>query len=127
VTITVYPLLQCYAEIPLRKEDAAEQERNFKLDRTRLGKETIDGHACVKNKVVLTDDQGKKQESIVWNASDQKDFPIQLQMAVQDDTVLFRFRDVKLNRPDPKLFDPPAGFTKYDSDDSLKKHLDAQK
>ena len=37
----------------------------FKLEATELGKETVAGHPCVKNKVIVTDDKGDKHESTV--------------------------------------------------------------
>ncbi len=61
-TLAIYPLLQAYVDKPMGKDEAAAVEKIYKLDKAKLGRETIDGHACDKNKVVLTDDQGKKQE-----------------------------------------------------------------
>jgi hypothetical protein len=81
--------------------------------RTALGKETIDGHPCVKNKMVVTDDTGKKDEAIVWNATDLKDFPVQIQTAEKDNTVVMHYREVQFAKPDAKQFDPPGGFTEY--------------
>ena len=34
-----------------------------------MGMKTLDGHPCVKNKVVVTDKEGIKHEWMVWNAT----------------------------------------------------------
>jgi hypothetical protein len=119
VTLLIYPALKSYAEIAMTSEEAADANKNFKVEKTKLGKETIDGHACDKTKVVLTDDKGQKQTAVTWNAADLKDFPVQLQLTEQDNTIVVRFREVKLIRLDAKQFEAPAGLTKYDSAEKL--------
>ena len=66
---------------------------DFKVEMTEIGKETVDGHPCVKNKVVVTDKENKKHESTVWNATDLKNFPIKIQTQEQggNATMLFVF------------------------------------
>jgi len=81
--------------------------------KTPLGKETIDGHPCVKNRVVMTDAKGQKAEAVVWNATDLKEFPVQMQMNDKQTTVVMRYKEVHLSKPDAKQFDAPAGFTKH--------------
>src|ERR1041385_6673909 len=63
LTYQVYPGMTAYVESPLEDPDATKPESAFKIETTELGKETLDGHPCVKNKVVVTDDEGKKHES----------------------------------------------------------------
>jgi hypothetical protein len=67
----------------------------------------------VKNKVVITDDKGQKSEVTVWNATDLKDFPVQIQTAEKENTVVMRYRDIQFAKPDAKQFDAPAGFTEF--------------
>ncbi len=120
-TVVSYPEMQAYTETPFTKDEEAEQQKNYKIDKTKQGKETLDGHACDKNTVVLTDDKGQKQVATVWNATDLKDFPIQLQLSDSDNSIVMKFKDVKLARPDAKQFEAPAGWTKYDASQMLKK------
>ena len=83
------------------------------MESTELGKETVDGHPCVKNKVVVTDKEGKKLESTVWNASDLKNFPVKMEHNdAQSGTVTLTYKDIKLEKPEVSSFDPPANFTK---------------
>ena len=119
LTMVVCPALQSYAEIPMSNEEAVEWDQNFKMEKTSLGKEAIDGHPCEKNRVVLIDGKGARQEALVWNATDQKDFPVQIQLKQPEATVVMQFKDVQMVRPDAKQFEAPAGYAKHDSIEKL--------
>jgi hypothetical protein len=73
----------------------------------------------VKNKVVITDDQGKTHESTVWNAGDLKKFPIKIEMTEDGRTTTMLFKNVKASKPDATLFDPPKSYKKYESQQAL--------
>jgi hypothetical protein len=111
----VYPGMQSYTEIQLSKADSAPTGSDYKVEITEIGKETVDGHPCVKSKYVVTDNDGVKHESTVWNATDLKKFPVKIQTTEQGDDVIMLFKNVSLNKPAASLFDPPAAFTKYDN------------
>ena len=119
IILNIYPRAKAYAEIAMSKDETAAADKTYKLEKTPQGKETIDGHACQKNKVTLTDDKGETVEAVVWNATDLKDFPIQMQMDVDGGTVQMKFKDVKLAKPDAKQFEAPAGMTRYDSAEAI--------
>jgi hypothetical protein len=84
-----------------------------KSSKTALGEETVDGHACVKNKVVITDDKGQTVEAITWNAAGLKDFPLQIQTKEAGKTSLMRFSNVRFEKLDSVQFEPPTDFTEY--------------
>jgi hypothetical protein len=111
--LLIYPGVRGYVEMPMPPEEAAEVDRKFKLEKTRLGRETVDGHSCEKNKVVISADTGGKHEAIVWYAADLNNFPLRVQMIHEGATVVMDYRNVKFVRTDPKQFDPPAGYTKH--------------
>jgi len=113
ITLFIYPSLRGYAEVPMSKEDAASLDKKYAVETTKLAQETIDGHSCQKNKVTATGDNGQKFDAIVWNATDLKSFPIQMQMTQEQTTVIMHFTNVQLTQPEAKHFDAPAGFTKY--------------
>lgn len=120
IVYLIYTGLSAYAETPLQDPEATKPASAFKMDKTELGKDTVDGHTCVKNKVVVTDDQGNKHESTVWNATDLKDFPIKIETTEQGgQTMTTLFTNVKLAKPDAAVFDPPSDFKKYDSPQAL--------
>ena len=103
----------------LTKEEAAEMSRKFSMEKIKIARETIEGTACDKTKVVAKADNGEKYESLVWYAPTLKQFPLRIQMNQQQSTVVLQYRDVKLVRPDARQFEAPAGFTRYNSVEEL--------
>src|SRR5688572_10641833 len=109
----VYPALKAYATLPT--PDAKEaNDSKVKLESTELGKDTVEGQSCIKNKVTITEADGTKSEATVWNATELKKFPVRIETSKDQHTVRMSFKNVKLVKPDAKLFDPPATFKKYD-------------
>jgi hypothetical protein len=108
----IYPGLQSYVENPL-PETAAGTNQNFKLKTTEIEKDTVDGHACVENKVIVTDDKGTPHEYTVWNATDLKNFPVKIFHAEQGTEITMLFTDISLTKPAASVFDVPADYTKY--------------
>ena len=49
-------------------------------------------------------------QATTWNATDLKDFPIQIEMKESGNSTIMHFMNVKLVTPDPQLFEIPAGF-----------------
>jgi hypothetical protein len=110
----IYPGLKSYVESPLPAAAAA-TNLNFKVTTTETGKESVAGHFCVKNKVFVTDATGTTNEFTVWNAPDLKNFPMKIFRAGPDADVTLLFTDLSLTKPAANLFDPPAGYTRYDN------------
>jgi Domain of unknown function (DUF4412) len=119
LSYVVYPGLNAYAETASQDPDAEKPDSAFKIETTELGKETLDGHPCVKNKVVITDDQGKAHESTVWNASDLKKFPIKIETTEDGRITTMLFKNVKTSKPDAALFEPPKSFKKYENPQTM--------
>ena len=118
-TFMIFPGMQAYAETPMKEADSDTTAEKSKIETTELGKETVDGHPCVKTKVVVTDDNGKSHEFTVWNATDLKKFPVKIDTGDGGHAVTMLFKDVKLSKPEASLFDPPADFQHYDSVPSM--------
>jgi len=115
-TITfIFPDLSAYFAIPLTDEQANDFKSEAKKTKTELGKETVDGHPCVKNKVVITDAAGSKQEVLTWNATDLNTFPIKIQTTTPQGETTAIYKNVKIEKPDAALFSAPAGYTSYAS------------
>jgi len=119
VSYLVYPGLQAYVENPLPESEAVAPASDYKVQTTELGKETLDGHPCVKHKAVVTDSNGAKHESTVWNATDLKNFPIKIEQTENGQAITMRFTDITLSKPEESIFDPPAGFARYDNMQSM--------
>lgn len=113
-TYLLYPKFQACVVAPLDDEDVAALQKPAKLAKTPLARETLDGHPCIKSKVVVTEPDGRNHTATVWNATDLKDFPVQIQTVDDGATIILRFRQVKFERPVAKDFDLPAGTQKYD-------------
>ena len=109
-TYVMYPGVQSYVEIPLDKGEVEALQKGLKLEKTPLGKESIDGHSCVKNKTTVKGEKGAVLQLTTWNATDLKDFPVQVEMQDKRDTIRMRFTQVKAARVDGKLFELPANY-----------------
>jgi hypothetical protein len=117
-TYIIYPNAQSYAMMPLSVEDA--QIANQKLEKKPLGKETIDGHACVKNFSTVKSTKGAVLlQAVTWNAADLKDFPVQIQTQENGNTTLMHFQQISLAKPPAALFDPPPGYKQFNSPQDL--------
>jgi hypothetical protein len=79
-----------------------------------LAKETIDGHACIKNKAIVTDAKGKTHEFTLWNATDLKDFPVQIQNTEDGTTTVMLFKQIQVAKPDAAKFEVPSDYKQYD-------------
>lgn len=116
--LVIYPALEAFAEMDM-PDDAA--DTSDKQEVVEAGKETVDGHECLKHKVVTTDAKGKKQEGFTWNASDLKKFPVKMQFAEKDSTVVMTYKNINFTAPEEKLFAAPAGYAKHADIQSLMK------
>jgi hypothetical protein len=108
----IYPGAQSYATMPLAAEDA--QIASQKLEKKPLGRETIDGHACVKNFSTIKSPKGAVLlQAVTWNAADLKDFPVQIQTQENGNTTMMHFQQVTLAKPATAIFEPPAGYKQF--------------
>jgi hypothetical protein len=111
----IYPGLNSYAEIAERDAAASASPDDFKVETEKLGSETVDGHDCVKNKVTVTDKEGNKHVSTVWNAADLKNFPIKITTVESGNNATMLFKNISFEKPAAGNFEPPTGLTKYDN------------
>ena len=111
--ILIYPVIGGYVEMPMSRDEVTDMERIYSIAKTRIGKETIDGHPCEKTKVTLAASSGASQEATVWYATDLRDFPVKIEMNQPEALLVMLYKEVKLIRPDARLFEPPAGFTRH--------------
>lgn len=111
--LLVYPGIGSYVEMPMSKDEAADWQRRYTVDQKKLGRETIDGRACDKQRVTVTGDNGSHHEATVWYSQEARPVPVKLQMAQPGATVTMQFRDVKLVRPAVSQFEVAPGLKKY--------------
>ena len=92
----------------LQEASASANPDDFKVETTQVGKETVDGHDCVKNQVTVTDKDGNKHVSTVWNASDLKDFPVKIVMNEGGNATTMLYKNISFAKPAASQFDPPS-------------------
>jgi outer membrane lipoprotein-sorting protein len=107
----VYPSLQVYVEMSPPAAQSSEGEAKWDIDTKEIGKESVDGHACIKNKVTLSSGS-EKHEITTWNAEDLNKFPIKTQMVEDGKTLVTIYKNIKIGAPDAKVFEAPSGFKK---------------
>ena len=81
-------------------------------EKSDIGSETINGHPCVKCRVVTQEDEGMV-EWTTWEATDMNRFPIRAEYLEGPKTVRLEFSNIVLTKPDPSLFEPPKGYKKF--------------
>src|SRR5215471_15289812 len=54
----IFPGVKSYVQMELTANDAAASEKNLLIRKPPLGSETLDGHPCARNKVVVTSSKG---------------------------------------------------------------------
>lgn len=119
VSYMIFPGLKAYAEIVMTDKEAADIMNESKMEKTPMGKEKVDSHDCEKIKMTVTDKDGQKHDVLVWNAKDLRDFPVQMQMSEEGNTITMKFHDIKFDKPEESTFEAPAAFTKYSSFQSM--------
>jgi len=112
-TYLLYPAFQACIVAPLDAEDVAALKQPAKIRREPLGRETVDGHPCIKNRVTVTEPNGLQHEATVWHATDLKEFPLRIQTMDGTDTLVMQFSQIRFERLAAKEFDLPAGTIRY--------------
>jgi hypothetical protein len=113
-TYMIYPGLQAYCEIA-QTDAVPNPDKMPKIEKQEMGRETLDGHPCVKQQVTVTEEGGKSFTALMWEATDLNGFPIQTVMKTSDGDVTTRFKNIKNEKPAAALFEPPAGFKRHGS------------
>jgi hypothetical protein len=110
-----FPKLEAYYEEALLLNDPRLRllARGARIERTVLGKETLDGHPCVKHKLVASLKNEREPLGFVWEAGDMRKFPLRFDLMLEGQMTTIRLHDVKFGRADASYFDLPAGYQRY--------------
>jgi hypothetical protein len=79
----------------------------------------VNGHPCHRGQVILAFNDGSSARLTEWRADDLQHFPVRIQAESAGREVTVDFSDVRLDVPQPDLFNPPSSFTKYASATAL--------
>jgi hypothetical protein len=122
-TRLVVPAEKAYVEFAQATNGPSklENDASLKLGRMEkklLGSETVDGHPCKKYR--LTNKEGiQVEEALLWEATDLQGLPIKLQVKSEGQMYGFQFRQVRMGKPDAKVFGIPADYRKANSAQEL--------
>ena len=104
---TLYPNKKKYMTHP---QTEAEGEKP-KIEKTKVGSETIDGHPTDKYKVRITNKDGKVYEGFMWNATDLGGMTIRTETENNDYKMTMELKNIVLKRSPASLFEVPADYT----------------
>lgn len=85
--------------------------------------ENLAGHPCQQTEVTVAADDGSASVFHVWRATDLKGLPIRISGASDGTPVTLTLSKFRLETVPNDLFQPPNGFTKYDSAELLVNEL----
>jgi hypothetical protein len=107
ISYTLYPNVQKY----MVHTDAEQQDEKPKVEKTKVGTETIDGHPCDKYKVTITYKSEKPQEGFMWNARDLGGMTIRSEVENKDFKMTTDLKNIVLKSSPASVFDIPQGYT----------------
>lgn len=103
-----------YMEMPL--DQSENPMEGMDVQTTPVGDEVVNGVKTTKSKVIATMKDGRKFGGFFWTTKD--DITVKMDMIMKDgekkDRMLMELTNLKVEKQDPKLFEPPPGATKND-------------
>ncbi len=120
-TRLVVPAEKAYVEFPKSTNEPSKMENDAMqklggMEKKLLSVESVDGHPCRKYRLI---DKEGKQEAYVWEATDLNALPIKLSIKSEGQLYIFQFRQVRMGRPDAKVFGIPTDYRKAGSAQEL--------
>lgn len=107
VAYTLYPNKNRYITHP---ETEYEGDKP-KIEKTKVGSETIDGHPTDKFKIRIINKNDKVYEGFMWNARDLDGMTIKTETENNDFKMTTELKHIVLKRPEASLFEIPSGYT----------------
>lgn len=102
-----------YMEMKMPKEGRKDDLNGWKIEQTKVGSETVDGHATTKSKIVMTGPKNEKMAGFWWLTKDNIIVKMDA-IAVdkgQKDRYKIENRNIKIGKIDPATFEIPAGYS----------------
>lgn len=95
------------------------------FEKKKVGKETIDGHPCIKYEAVYyrKSKPEEKYKAIIWEAQDLKNFPIQTEAVMAQNpqhpgsggSMVMKYKNIKLGAATASMFGVPSDYRKVES------------
>jgi hypothetical protein len=104
---TLYPNKRRYMVHPEGENDKPEPN----IEKIKVGSEIIDGHPTDKFKVRIVRKDNPPFEGFIWNARDLDGMTIRTETENNDFKTVMELKKIVLRRPEPPLFEIPAGYS----------------
>lgn len=108
----VFPDFKSFVELAYCKSTGTDPTAPPKINKIPLGKGSVGVQPCDKSQWNVTESDGEHYDLTVWAATNLSNFPIQIK--VGPPAALVEFQDLHLAAPDSGLFEPPAGYIKFE-------------
>jgi hypothetical protein len=115
VMLQVMPSQQMYMEHQMGKAGAKDMSQ-WDFEETVVGEEVLNGMKVTKYKTIATSTDGKKYGGFSWRTKEGISIKSDLlyKEGNEKKRMFTELKNVKIGRQDPKLFEVPEGFTKFD-------------
>jgi hypothetical protein len=108
----LFPEFRSYVEVASFGKSGSDPAPAPVIGKTPLGKEAVGTLTCNKSQWNITEMNGDHYDITVWTSTNLNNFPVQVRLGPP--SALLDFEDLRFNPPDASLFDPPAGYMKYE-------------
>ena len=97
-------------------QDKGNDPSQWTYEDTAMGEETLNGMKVTKYKTIATSTDGKKYGGFSWRTKEGINLKQDLlyKEGNEKKRMLTELKNVKIGKQDPKLFEIPEGFTKFD-------------
>ena len=109
------PSEKMYMEMKLDRADPKDMSR-WDFEESIVGQEVLNGMKVTKYKTIATSTDGKKYGGFSWRTKDGISIKSDLlyKEGNEKKRMMTELKNVKIGKQDPKLFEVPEGFTKFD-------------
>jgi hypothetical protein len=107
----LYPKFRSCVELASSKSTGTDPVPPPVINKNPLGKEVVDDRPCEKCQWNITEVSGEHYDITVWTATNLSSFPVQIRLGPPSAVVAFQ--TLRMQAPDDNLFEPPAGYTKF--------------
>jgi hypothetical protein len=81
--------------------------------------EKLDGRRCRPERVTVLSNDGMSHRFQTWGAVDLNGLPLKMVAASDNPGATVLLSQVRIVKPPPAMFEPPSGFTRYDSAEAM--------
>ena len=107
------PEQKMYTEMKFGKSGRKDDLSNYKIEKTKVGSDTIDGVKTTKSKIIMTGPNGKKFGGFLWTTKE--GIVMKMDAIAVDkngkDRIKSELRNLKIGKQDPSLFEIPKGYS----------------